>query len=129
MLLVIDDDKAIREDIILSWWKQKYDIDKSQVIWLVEYPSEGLVEYLSKHSNIEYISFDHDLGEKEVSSELNKEMWEYEDFEFQKAFDDKIIKIHSMNPRGAENIYHKLVTFAGSVEICSLMRMVSELND
>lgn len=125
MLLVIDDDKDIRYEIVTEWWFKRFGVPEQDVVWLTEYPAEGLSAYLLAHKDITQLSLDHDLVSTDVSSELNKEMWQ-NFYQFDTAFSNKTIKIHSMNARGAENIRYKLKDIA-SVEIVPLSTMATQI--
>lgn len=130
MLLVLDDWDT-RRHIIVPWWGKTYNINCASVYHLTEYPKQGLGQYLldaitTKY--IKYISLDHDLGNSDVSSSLNKELWNTPDL-FKIAFRDKIVIIHSMNYPGASNILNKLQNIAEAVRIYPLSLMKESLNE
>lgn len=123
MLLIIDDDWETRKEILIEWWKKRnYNINENNIISLLSIPKEGLSNYLMNHSEIIYISLDHDLGNEEVSKELNKDAWLTPSM-FKSAWKNKTVIIHSMNSVGAINIHNKLSGIAEQVNIIPLSLM------
>lgn len=118
-VLIIDDDIEIREPIISAFWKRQNP--DAVLVWLTSWPID-FIEYLEQNPDITYISFDHDLGNTDVSSELNKLQYLMPE-KYASSFKNKNIVIHSMNPVGAQNIYYKLSHVAKSVFICPLSAM------
>ena len=119
-VLIIDDDQEVREDIITAYWKSKLG-DDVNIIWLVRWPTLFL-EFLIEHPEIKYISLDHDLGHTDVGSELNKDYY-FTPALFNKVLSNMNIIIHSMNPPGSMNIFHKLEHACESVTILPLSLM------
>ena len=76
-----------------------------QYHWFTSFP-ENLLDIMEQN-DIDYIFFDHDLGENmEVSQKLNALLYENPE-RFNKAFSYLEIVIHSMNPAGAGLIANK----------------------
>lgn len=122
-LLVIDDDKDVRWDIVTDWWLRTKGIGSNELVWLTRYPVESLVEYLKEHPDIKYLSLDHDLGHTDMTVELNKEMWTNPN-EYERQFKNRDVIIHSMNAVGQQNILQKLKPVAKSAKIVSLNEMI-----
>lgn len=107
-VLIIDDDKDIRASILIPYWQTQLPVEFSYH-WLTRWPTLFL-ELLEENPNITHISFDHDLGHTDVSSELSRLM--YHDLErCKREFSKRHIVIHSMNVIGAENIRFKMEVF------------------
>lgn len=107
-VLIIDDDKDIRSSILIPYWQSQFS-GEFRYHWLTRWPTLFL-EVLEENQDITHISFDHDLGHTDVSSELSRLM--YHDLErCKKEFSKRHIIIHSMNAVGAENIMFKMEVF------------------
>lgn len=116
-VLIIDDDKETRKDILLPFWTSK---GVEVTGWLERWPT--LFLEILQASPVTHISFDHDLGHTDVSVELNRMLWRDPEG-FAKAFKGKHILIHSMNTVGAGNIAAKLSPYVDSIIILPLHAM------
>lgn len=122
-VLIIDDDKDIRSSILIPYWQSQ--LSEFRYHWLTRWPTLFL-EVLEENQDITHISFDHDLGHTDVSSELSRLMYLTPD-RFEKEFSKRHIVIHSMNVIGAENIAHKVEYICKSVTILPLFKMKDTL--
>lgn len=114
-LLIIDDDRLTREPSILDYWSR---ISKQNIyphVWYSFFPRELLNILLTQDINC--ISLDNDLGDiGTVSQELSKLAWKETD-DFERAFKNKKVVIHSMNNVASVNIKNLLSNFCNDVSI------------
>lgn len=121
-VLVLDDDTTRRSRLFNFWLNvaNKGDEEKFDFHWLTT--SSRFLETVIANKDITHISLDHDLGIADVSRELSKWMMTRpEDFDL--AFKNKIVVIHSMNPPGAQSIADKLYGLCASVQIIPFCQM------
>ena len=107
IVLIIDDDKSRQLKLIRFWLNQAEKLGEEMFDYHWIKTCDNLLETLLSNKGISHISFDHDLGTTDVSRELAILYNERPD-DFDKAFQDKTVVVHSANPIGAQNIANRL---------------------
>ena len=123
VILILDDDKSRHTKLFNFWLAQatKAGAEKFDYHWIKT--CDDLLAILLSNKAITHISLDHDLGESmDVSRALSK-MCNEDPENFDTAFKDKIVVIHSANPIGAQNIANKLYGICESVSIIPICQM------
>lgn len=124
MKVVILDDDSNRHSKLFNFWLQvanKAGEEQFDCHWLKT--ADNFLDVIIANKDVTHISLDHDLGTtQDVSRIMNK--WVYDRPEdFDKAFKDKIVVIHSMNPVGAQRIASHLYGICQSVDIIPICQM------
>jgi len=119
-VLIVDDD-LVREEKLTDFWKRQPITD---IVWVTSWPNDFL-GYLESHPEITHLSLDHDLGSTDgtdVSLELVK-LSNNDYTRFAKAFSNKHILVHSMNPIGAKHILYCLENDVASITIVPFYKL------